>query len=343
MPIESALYLITVFGLGLSLVFALGFFAMRARRPVHVVLGAGCLSIAIAFLPALLHLSGSRLHGPVLATGQLAAFAVGPLFYIYFRLLSNDTPHHAWLHFAPLPLIALAIAARPLLFPAHDPFGAPGVAAIAAYMLATFVRLYRLRSRGSLERIVLTLVAAYTVCALLITVSLWLADHLLAHIGVAFIIFILITHFLTYVRNPALIEGLPRPGYDILAGFDREDLRRRLLEFMDSERPYCDEDLKLADLAREIGLSAHQLSRFLNESMGCNFYAFVNDYRVRAAMQMLEDDPGRNVLSIADAVGFRSKSSFHTAFLRIAGQSPQAYRRRLASGGSPPQTADRPF
>ena len=112
-----------------------------------------------------------------------------------------------------------------------------------------------------------------------------------------------------------------------IRGLDVEGITDRLLELMEDEKIYTDEELSLKDLAGELGISPHQLSQLLNEKIGMNFNAFINDFRVKDAKQLLLEEPDRSILSIGIAVGFNSTTTFNTAFAKIVGVSPGQYRK----------------
>ena len=102
-----------------------------------------------------------------------------------------------------------------------------------------------------------------------------------------------------------------------------------LLERMQDERLYADHDLRVAKLADMIGLPEHRLRKKINKQLGYrNFNQFINQYRIEEAGQRLNQEPTLPVLSVALEVGFRSISSFNTAFQSQFGMSPTAYRRQ---------------
>jgi AraC-like DNA-binding protein len=102
-----------------------------------------------------------------------------------------------------------------------------------------------------------------------------------------------------------------------------------LLERMEDERLYADHDLRVAKLADMIGLPEHRLRKKINKQLGYrNFNQFVNQYRIEEAGQRLNREPTLPVLSVALEVGFRSISSFNTAFQSQFGMSPTEYRRQ---------------
>jgi len=115
-----------------------------------------------------------------------------------------------------------------------------------------------------------------------------------------------------------------------IKGLNVEAVTVRLSEMMDDEKIFADEDLSLASLADELGISSHQLSEILNREIGKNFNTFVNEYRVKEAKQYLLDEPDRSILSIGVAVGFNSATTFNAVFGRMTGMTPGKYRKSIS-------------
>lgn len=105
-----------------------------------------------------------------------------------------------------------------------------------------------------------------------------------------------------------------------------------LLRLMTEERLYAEHGLRIGALARRLKVSEHQLRRAINRQLGHrNFSQFVNRYRLEEAAQRLVSEPRTPVLTLALDVGFRSMSSFNTAFRTHFGAAPTAYRAKALS------------
>jgi AraC-like DNA-binding protein len=91
---------------------------------------------------------------------------------------------------------------------------------------------------------------------------------------------------------------------------------------------YLDASLSMQKLAKHIFTSPNYISQTLNETLGMNFFDYVNKYRVEAAKRMLEQS-NNTVLDIAMSVGFNAKSSFYTVFKKETEQTPSQYRKRF--------------
>jgi AraC-like DNA-binding protein len=105
---------------------------------------------------------------------------------------------------------------------------------------------------------------------------------------------------------------------------------------MDTQKPYLDPDLTIEGLSGQLDVPVKVLSQVINESLGQNFFDFVNTYRVEEAKRLLNNprDPKVTVLEVMYQAGFNSKSSFNTAFKKIALTTPSAYKKKALEIGA---------
>ena len=147
------------------------------------------------------------------------------------------------------------------------------------------------------------------------------------------IAFLLIGAFLIGQRYPEFLQLViidavsKRYKKSRLEGIDIEVVNKKLEKLMNEEKAFADEDISLYILARDLSITTHQLSQFLNERLNMNFQSFINQERIKEAMNLLIEEPDRNIVSIAKAVGFNSKSSFYEAFSRFTEKTPNQYRK----------------
>ncbi len=102
----------------------------------------------------------------------------------------------------------------------------------------------------------------------------------------------------------------------------------RLSHLLATEKPYLDSTLSLPKLAVQLGTSPHHLSQLLNDRLGLTFFDWLATQRVAEARQLLSDPATAHLKidEIAERVGYNSPSAFHTAFKRLASQTPAQYR-----------------
>ncbi|MBS7256432.1 helix-turn-helix domain-containing protein [Flavobacterium branchiicola] len=89
---------------------------------------------------------------------------------------------------------------------------------------------------------------------------------------------------------------------------------------------YKNPNLTLQDLSKEINISGHQLSQFLNNNLGKNFTSFVNEFRINEACKIIASTDKLTLESVGYDVGFNSKSTFFAAFKKHTGTTPLNYQ-----------------
>jgi len=111
----------------------------------------------------------------------------------------------------------------------------------------------------------------------------------------------------------------------------QDEYIEKLNSFMDRNKPYLNENITIKDLAEFTSIPSHHLSIVINSRLNKNFYTFINEYRVREAIDILDDPENTeaNILAIAFRAGFNSKSTFNSVFKKITGQTPSEYRNKI--------------
>ncbi len=112
-----------------------------------------------------------------------------------------------------------------------------------------------------------------------------------------------------------------------LGNIDVDGKRRQLEQLMIGGRSYENESLTLGQVAEQLDLSPQQLSELVNSDFNMSFPRYIRQHRVEAAKKMLLAEPNASVLSISMATGFKSQSSFYSAFKELTGQAPAGFRK----------------
>ncbi|MCA0401743.1 MAG: helix-turn-helix transcriptional regulator [Proteobacteria bacterium] len=97
---------------------------------------------------------------------------------------------------------------------------------------------------------------------------------------------------------------------------------------MAEERLYRNQGMTLRHLSDHTRVPENYLSQVLNETLGRNFYEFVNHWRIRDACALLAED-ALSIIEIGEEVGFNSRSTFNAAFKKETGLTPSEYRANL--------------
>ncbi len=106
---------------------------------------------------------------------------------------------------------------------------------------------------------------------------------------------------------------------------------KRLLQYMEEEKPYLNGKLLLKEVAEEINISTNHLSQVINENLEKNFFDFVNGYRVDLVKQKIKNSANKKftILYLAYECGFNSKSSFNSIFKKHEGLTPTEFLNKV--------------
>ena len=88
-------------------------------------------------------------------------------------------------------------------------------------------------------------------------------------------------------------------------------LTLRLRALVEGEQRFLQPDLKLDDLARQLGTNRTYLLRAIKVDLGMSFSEYINRQRIRYACALMAQHPDWNKADIASRVGYSSLSTFY--------------------------------
>lgn len=120
----------------------------------------------------------------------------------------------------------------------------------------------------------------------------------------------------------------------------KDELLQRIYAVMESHQQIYDEGFTLDQLARLVGANPNYVSQVINEKKGCNFKAFINDYKIKEVCRRLSDQQqygGLTIEAIGQSVGFKSRTHFYNTFKQFTGMTPAAYQRAARNKPDSPE------
>ncbi len=130
-----------------------------------------------------------------------------------------------------------------------------------------------------------------------------------------------------------IITAHPRKERGERENKENDEAILRIKNYMEREEPYLEPSLSIYDLSQQLSLPLKELSVLINHNLNQHFFDFVNEYRIKKAMEILAD-PSKSDLTILEIlyeVGFNSKSSFNTAFKKYTALTPTQYRKQYST------------
>ncbi len=138
-------------------------------------------------------------------------------------------------------------------------------------------------------------------------------------------------------REPSIFNGellanlfLDKEKQSELTEVTKNEFYNQLLGYIETKKPYLNNELRMVHLADNVGIPSHLLSKLINEKAKMNFNQFINEYRLIEAKKLLLENPNVSIKTIYFDVGFNNKATFNTAFKNKYNCTPSEYKRKNA-------------
>jgi AraC-like DNA-binding protein len=290
------------------------------------------------------------LFWPITATPAL----IGPCFYFYIRSIYTQTisfKRSFLLHLIPFVLLILTFLPETLA----DPVGGLQLIDISTTITKTFYTSYiksilligyllyclyllsneKVKSQFPIParkflQITIGLFVLISVIGSVLGSLYWLdiykyplADNL--ELGsLAIFTYLLAYYAFYYDVKPLIIKE--KYVNSALTQSARIELADNLKHIMEEQLLFLDERYNAKFLTEQLGISEQYLSEVLALEFNSNFNTMSNQYRFEYFKRLLMQQHGKNLLDLAYASGFKSKSSFNRVIKECSGMTPKAFR-----------------
>lgn len=89
------------------------------------------------------------------------------------------------------------------------------------------------------------------------------------------------------------------------------------------EKYYHEHELKISQLAKELGFSERKLYKLFQSNLGITPSKYLNEFRMRKALVFIKS--GQSIKQAALNVGFSNQSYFSSCFKKFYGMSPSKF------------------
>lgn len=281
--------------------------------------------------------------------GLTACFLIGPFLFLYTRIATkpDSFSNFKWLlHIVPIVVFMIVVG---ILYPYNDYWflWQRGVKGILGNMLLVLWTCYLIAAiyqvRNSFKKLVAKEEKPSNLDYWLVNIVggcflVWLAyntvhytSYIVGALSFSFTLYISLMIWFFKRRHRSLSFLSPSKKYQNNAISDAEALSiaDRLPQLFNEEKIHLDSNLKLLDVAKKLQTKQHTLSQYLNDTVGQSFSNYVNGYRVESAVAMLQSNSMLTIEGIGNECGFKSNTSFYTAFKKHKGMTPAQFKKSL--------------
>ena len=337
---RQLLFLFSALGAINGIYLAVYFFSRRPRSLADCMLGALLLAVGVRTAKSAFLYFNPAIALEFRQLGLSACLLIGPLTYLYVRYflagLAQLPAGHQWRWHLGLSFLIIGIG---VAFPysAYRPVWDYSSHAIHVFWLCYLVAagrlLWQTRSewfsagdRRSTSTLLLLSVFAGSSIMLIAYATTPFTSYIVGALSFTFSLHVAVLAFMLRRESLAPSDAKPKYQNSRLTQEDALVILASLDQLMTGQKAYLNPNLSLAQLAKRAGCTQAQVSQVLNDKLSKGFNAYVNEYRIAEAKQLLTDAPQLNVDIVAERCGLNSNSTFFSAFKKVVGQTPASFR-----------------
>ncbi|MGK0364553.1 MAG: AraC-like DNA-binding protein [Saprospiraceae bacterium] len=328
---------------GLLMSFYFLFFA-RPKHTSNYFLGAFLLSMSVRIGKSVFFYFNSQLSVTYLQIGLTGCLLIGPFLFFYLKsiLKPESNINRNWWHHGVIlfPMMAVIFT----MYSEGEDFSLWRrriVLGIYCTWLAYSI-LAGFTARELLHKI-------FTPKAKLTNIEIWMASifigntfiwgayffagfmsYILGALLFSFFLYLLILLLFFAKKKDSIIFQNGKKNSPI-PNAEADRLMLQLKELMTAKELYKNPNLKLADMASELQVLPHTISKILNEHHGYNFSHFLNEYRIEQAKELILSNQDYTFEGIGYDSGFNSKSTFFATFKKFTGTTPAKFKKSVAN------------
>lgn len=335
-------------GLFLSLYFA--FFIKKKSRATYFLAGLLFVisvrvtkSVFLTFYPGT---TSTFVH-----IGLTACFLIGPLLYLYARIATQPEKVGKWnwlVHVLPVIILMIFIDYYyPYRQYSHLWWRTPprifGVTLTLQWTIYVMAAIYQVRlpfrklfskseKLSTFDFWLLNIVIGGFIIWLAYNTTMY-TSYIVGALSFSFTFYITVIIWFLRRRKNALsfLYEPAKYGSKKIDDSTASSIQERIAVLFKNEEVYKNPGLKLLDVANSLEISSHALSQYLNDNLGVSFTNYVNAFRVSAAEKMLISNTILTLEAIGNECGFKSNSTFYSAFKKINGITPAQYKKQHTS------------
>lgn len=325
--------------------FLLGLYCIlfnKAKLLSRFLFGALILSMCLRNLKSVMVFFGQTVDNPwLLQLGESAYLFIGPLLLLFVIVNIDQLARLSSWMLMLLCLTGIVVTVIGITFPAADNYlmWRGTIREVNNYVLFLFLLLsgFILRwlfsksfsSLSDFEKWTIIVFGANVITGIGYVFALLTGTYAIGPLVFSSAIYGLLIYFIWHFKDVNAMFQLQQKYAVIIDKQDAETLLKRLDKVVLGQQLYRNENLRIQDVAEALGVLKYQISQLLNDSAGKRFNQFINEYRINEACTLISQVSNYTLEGISREVGFRSKSTFFTAFKQMKGMTPNEFKSSL--------------
>lgn len=315
------------------------YFAIHAKKKIftNYFLSLLLLVLSIRIIKSVFLYFNPDLSNIFIQIGLSACVLIGPFLFLYLKSYTEEEKPNWTKHVIPYVTIVTILG---FFFPyvEYRPIWTKWIIkAIHAQWLIYIILslkclqpiIQKFKGKESLAKIDIWLLSIYigvTLIWLAYTTSAY-TSYIVGALSFTFILYVIILLLIFRNSNGAVF-------FQEKEKYKNKEIDQKTLNIMEQKLSviiekelFLNPNFTLEEAAKELKVTKHLLSQYVNEILDKSFSNLINEYRIEKAKRLLETEKNYTIESLGYDSGFNSKSTFFTTFKKITGLTPAAYQK----------------
>lgn len=315
------------------------YFAINAKKKIfsNYFLSLLMLVLSIRIVKSVFFYFNPNLSNIFIQIGLSACILIGPFLYLYLKPHTKDTKENGIKHIVPY-LTAITITGYFYPYVEHKPIWQMWIVKAIYFQWLVYIILslqymrpiiQKLKEKERLKKIDVWSLSIYLGVAII-----WLAYNIAAYtsyiigaLSFTFVLYLIVLLLVFRNSNQSNFFQEKEKYKNKEIDAEMRSLIEQKLALIVEKELYLNPSFSLEDAAKELKVSRHILSQYLNEILGKSFSNLIKEYRIEKAKRLLENEKNFTLESLGYESGFNSKSTFFTTFKKTTGLTPAEYQK----------------
>lgn len=318
------------------------YFAINAKNKVfsNYFLSLLLLVLSIRIIKSVFFYFNPHLSNIFIQIGLSACVLIGPFLFLYLKSCTGDEKPNWTKHVIPY-LAVITILGFFYPYVEHREIWSRWIVKTIYYQWLLYIIvslkylkpiIQKLKEKESLKKLDIWLISIHlgvTFIWLAYTVAAY-TSYIVGALSFTFILY-LITLLLIFKNSKESTFFQEKEKYkNKEIDTETRNLIDQKLSILIEKELFLNPNFTLEEAAKELKVTKHILSQYINETLGKSFSTLIKEYRIEKAKTLLETEKNYTIESLGYDSGFNSKSTFFTAFKKTTGLTPAEYQKSLS-------------
>ncbi|WP_031456843.1 helix-turn-helix domain-containing protein [Flavobacterium chungangense] len=314
------------------------YFAINAKKKIftNYFLSLLLLVLSIRIVKSVFFYFNPHLSSIFIQIGLSACILIGPFLFLYLKSYSDEKPN--WKkHIIPYLAIMTALG---IFYPYVEHLEIWKLFIVKAIYLQWFIYIVfsfkyigpiiqKTNKKSSLKKLEVWFLSIYLGVAFICLAYIVAAytSYIVGALSFTFVLYLIILLLIFRNSNESTF-------FNEKEKYQNKEIDKATLLLIDQKialiiekELFVNPNFNLEEAAKELKITKHLLSQYVNEILGKSFSSLIKEYRVEKAKRLLETEKNYSIESLGYDSGFNSKSTFFTAFKKITGLTPAEYQK----------------